>query len=130
MKIIETCPICGHDLVDLILTSNPPIPQKKCFNCGWRWTGEREGVVRVPFGRYACTNRIDEFTIRLNDYINTDVTMQINTLKLFPHLCKNCSEKLDVVFENFRETKINRIELIAKYRRLNQERREKLGTKG
>ena len=57
-------------------------------------------------------------------------TKQINTLNLFPHLCKNCSEKLDVVFENFRETKINKLELIAKYRRLNQERREKLGTKG
>ena len=45
MKIIETCPICGHDLVDLILTYNPPISKKKCFNCGW------------------------------NDYINTDATI-------------------------------------------------------
>lgn len=35
MKIIETCPICGHDLVDLILTYNPPISKMKCFNCGW-----------------------------------------------------------------------------------------------
>ena len=50
MKIIETCPICGHDLVDLILTYNPPISKKKCFNCGW------------------------------NDYINTDATMQEVTL--------------------------------------------------
>ena len=57
-------------------------------------------------------------------------TKQLNTRKIFKHLCKNCSEKLDVVFENFRETKINKLELIAKYRRLNQERREKLGTKG
>ena len=80
MKIIETCPICGHDLVDLILTSNPPIPQKKCFNCGWCWTGEREEVVRVPFGGYACTNRIDETSISLNDYINTDTTMPEVTL--------------------------------------------------
>lgn len=50
MKIIETCPICGHDLVDLILTYNPPISKKKCFNCGW------------------------------NDYINTDATMSEVTL--------------------------------------------------
>ena len=45
MKIIETCPICGHDLVDLVLTYNTPISKKKCFNCGW------------------------------NDYINTEATM-------------------------------------------------------
>ena len=50
MKIIETCPICGHDLVDLILAYNPPISKKKCFNCGW------------------------------NDYINTDATMPEVTL--------------------------------------------------
>ena len=50
MIVIETCPKCGHDLRDLILASNPPIPQKKCFGCGWSWTGEREEVIRVPFG--------------------------------------------------------------------------------
>lgn len=48
--IIETCPRCGHDLVDLMLTSNPPIPKKQCWSCGWSWTGEPEEVIRVPFG--------------------------------------------------------------------------------
>ena len=48
--IIETCPKCGHDLQDLVLASNPAIPQKKCFCCGWEWTGEPEQVLRVPFG--------------------------------------------------------------------------------
>lgn len=50
MIIIETCPECGHDLVDLVLTSYPPIPAKQCPRCGWHWVGEREEVVRVPFG--------------------------------------------------------------------------------
>lgn len=50
MIIIETCPVCGHDLTDLVLTTYPPIPQKQCFSCGWSWTGKREEVVRVPFG--------------------------------------------------------------------------------
>lgn len=50
MIIIETCPKCGHDLTDLVLATYPPIPQKKCFGCGWEWTGEREEIVRVPFG--------------------------------------------------------------------------------
>lgn len=48
--IIETCPKCGHDLHDLVIATNPPIPQKKCFGCGWEWTGEPEQVMRVPFG--------------------------------------------------------------------------------
>lgn len=49
MRIIETCPKCGHDLTDLVLTTYPPIPQKKCFNCGWEWTGKAEEVIRVSF---------------------------------------------------------------------------------
>lgn len=61
MIIIETCPECGHDLQDLVLTTYPPIPQKKCINCGWSWTGKREEVVRVPFAdnsvvESACEN--------------------------------------------------------------------------
>lgn len=48
--IIETCPKCGHDLQDLVLASYPPIPQKKCFGCGWEWTGQPEQIMRVPFG--------------------------------------------------------------------------------
>ena len=45
MVIIETCPKCGHDLTDLVICTYPPIPQKKCFNCGWSWEGEREEVI-------------------------------------------------------------------------------------
>lgn len=50
MIIIETCPKCGHDLHDVVLASNPPIPKKECFNCGWSWQGEPEQVMRIPFG--------------------------------------------------------------------------------
>ena len=48
--IIETCPKCGHDLHDLVIATNPPIPKKECFNCGWYWEGEPEQVIRRPFG--------------------------------------------------------------------------------
>ena len=66
MIIIETCPKCGHDLHDLVIATNPPIPQKKCFECGWEWTGEPEQVIRVPFGgnsfysdnKYALTGSV------------------------------------------------------------------------
>ena len=58
MIIIETCPECGHDLQDLVLTTYPPIPQKKCINCGWSWTGRQETkeVVRIPFGSNVLIN--------------------------------------------------------------------------
>lgn len=50
MGIIETCPKCGHDLVDEVICTNPPIPKKSCWNCGWHWEGEPEQVIRQPFG--------------------------------------------------------------------------------
>lgn len=75
MRIIETCPKCGGDLVDLVIATDPPIPQKKCFNCGWEWTGEREEVVRVPFGGNTYTNGTDTVTISSNDYIKAPVTI-------------------------------------------------------
>ncbi len=48
--IIETCPRCGHDLIKIMLTSNPPIHKKECWSCGWSWIGEPEKIERVPFG--------------------------------------------------------------------------------
>lgn len=46
---IETCPICGGDLMNFEIATYPPIPAKQCNRCGWRWEGEREQIVRVPF---------------------------------------------------------------------------------
>ena len=66
--IIETCPKCGHDLIDLILASNPPIPKKECWNCGWSWTGKPEEVVRVPFSGNSLI--IDDLVDVANDYLN------------------------------------------------------------
>ena len=48
--IIETCPKCGHDLMDEVICTYPPIPRKVCHNCGWSWEGQREEIIRVPFG--------------------------------------------------------------------------------
>ena len=72
MKIIETCPKCGHDLINIMLASNPPIPKKECWNCGWSWEGEPEKVIRIPFGG-------NDLNITkqpsLNDYINAPYTL-------------------------------------------------------
>ena len=48
--IIETCPECGHDLADMMFCSNPPIPEKYCMRCGWRFVGKPQKIVRIPFG--------------------------------------------------------------------------------
>ena len=49
MTIIETCPECGSDLHDIVLTSYPPKSGKQCLNCGWSYIYESDDVVRVPF---------------------------------------------------------------------------------
>ena len=49
MIIIPTCPKCGADLEDAVLTVNPPLPVKHCPRCGWKWIGESEQTIRIPF---------------------------------------------------------------------------------
>ena len=61
MIIIETCPICGEDLFECLLTSNPPTYQKYCYACGWSWTSKPEEVVRVPFGYNKLTRYVDGY---------------------------------------------------------------------
>lgn len=57
-------------------------------------------------------------------------TKKINTRKIYPYLCKDCAEKLDDLFEAYEARIGTRREIIERYRKLNQERREKIGTKG
>lgn len=47
--IVETCPKCGADLLNITIATYPPIPCKRCMNCGWRWEGAMPKIVRVPF---------------------------------------------------------------------------------
>ena len=62
MIIIETCPVCGHDLRDVMICTNPPIPRKECNYCGWSWEGKQEDVVRVPFGGYSDNTILNDLT--------------------------------------------------------------------
>lgn len=50
MKIIETCPRCGADLIDVVIAACPEIIRKECWSCGWASQGEKEEIVRIPFG--------------------------------------------------------------------------------
>lgn len=104
MIVIETCPKCGHDLIDTVICTYPPIPRKECPNCDWYWEGEREEIVRVPFGgnSYTTTATTNTSTITINardciDY--TDLTVAYvnngaidNKINNFAQpVCENCS---------------------------------------
>jgi len=65
--IIQTCPDCGADLEQQILTSNPPKRKVRCPMCGWEHT-ETEETIRIP---YVCEDR--------------------NMIGYVPPACKNCS---------------------------------------
>ena len=72
--IIETCPKCGHDLIDLVLTTYPPIPKKQCTFCDWSWTGQREDIIRVPFNSDTFElDAADNLKTNINDI--TDITL-------------------------------------------------------
>ena len=72
MIIIETCPKCGCDLIDLMIATYPPIPKKECPSCGWSWTGEPEQVMRVPFGGNSL--KCDKYP-SLNDYTSLNLVV-------------------------------------------------------
>lgn len=81
--IIETCPKCGHDLVDEVLCTYPPIPKKSCWSCGWSWTGEPEQVIRQPFGGnsfYPDNNHTLIGSKYDEKIVNTDYTKAIDNL--------------------------------------------------
>lgn len=96
MIVIETCPKCGHDLLDTVICTYPPIPRKECPNCDWYWEGEREEVMRVPFGGNSytttTTNTLQK-TIKLNDYtmINSDNLEDAAINNFAQSACVNCS---------------------------------------
>lgn len=81
MIIIETCPICGHDLINEVICTYPPIPRKYCPNCNWFWEGEREETIRVPFE----DNKHEKFDVDLKDLKDVSVNNFISSA------CDNCS---------------------------------------
>ena len=103
--IIETCPICGHDLMNEIICTYPPIPRKSCSHCGWSWTGEseREEVIRIPFGGNA-NNRITVTTLNGNANNKTIVEtsndyLSINNLNNYHLIDEDCNGSLIVNLE-------------------------------
>lgn len=49
MRVVEVCPECGADILYLEICTYPPIPVRQCTKCSWRWEGQAEETLRVPF---------------------------------------------------------------------------------
>lgn len=57
-------------------------------------------------------------------------TKQLNTRKIFKHLCKNCADKLDMVIKLTEDATRERCQDFGHWKKINKARREQLGTKG
>lgn len=82
--IINTCPKCGSDLMDVILTTYPPIHEKHCYRCGWSWTDRSEGITRVPFIPFDEGNKHKTYTSGHAPIAPVDITYKSSP-------CANCS---------------------------------------
>lgn len=74
-------------------------------------------------------NRPLEFNLERKSYVLYH-TKQINTRDLLPHLCRSCAEKLDDILLESKTRWMSQAEIADRVTKINQERREKLGTKG
>lgn len=85
MQIIYTCPKCGHDLEEIILTSNPPQHEKRCSNCGWHHIIEekQDFFIRIPY------------TEREKNIVDLDngwsITTNDTNITNIPSGCRSCS---------------------------------------
>ena len=65
-----------------------------------------------------------------NDNTTIFRTKEIDTKKLFPHLCKNCADKLDKTMLLCKKRWLEEGDAVAEIAKRNAERRELLRTKG
>jgi hypothetical protein len=57
-------------------------------------------------------------------------TKEWNTRKLFPHLCESCAGKIDLVIAKFKDEVAVEALINERNRKINEERKKRLGTKG
>ena len=60
----------------------------------------------------------------------TNRTKEIDTRKLYPHLCERCATKIDEAVRFDRKNRKTKSEIAERFAKINAERRERLGMKG
>lgn len=64
------------------------------------------------------------------EYSETSRTKEVKTSDIFPHLCENCAKKIDMVLRKYKDSVTKEHILAEQYARLNDERRQQMGSKG
>lgn len=64
------------------------------------------------------------------DHIDNYRTHELYTRQLFPHLCRDCANKLDCVLSFAKDEWLKQIDILDRNSRINAARKELLGTKG
>ena len=72
-----------------------------------------------------CRDQSKEVTV-----VGLSRTKEWDTRSLFPHLCKGCAAKIDLALAAQKNGLDTRRILLERFREINEERKEKLGTKG
>lgn len=57
-------------------------------------------------------------------------TKECNTRTLFPHLCEDCALKIDSAVAKFKEDTLKQIDISTRNNKINEARKELLGTRG
>ena len=118
--IIETCPKCGHDLINEMICTYPPIPRKSCPSCGWSWEGEQEEVVRIPFGGNSYTefaesdlNTVTRLEATTPAYSNSTNNV-IAAMETFIKTIEEHSNKLNEKLEEY-DNKLGNVDLMGDF---------------
>ena len=82
-----------------VICTYPPIPRKSCPSCGWSWEGEREEVIRVPFGGNCLEMENDNGY--LNDFLKMGYSEEDS--KILADLAVNNPEAFKVIVNTVKE---------------------------
>lgn len=72
-----------------------------------------------------CRDNSKEVTV-----VGLSCTKEWDTRSLFPHLCEGCAAKIDLALAAQKNGLSTRAILLEKFRAINEERKERLGTNG
>lgn len=63
-------------------------------------------------------------------FVRDKHTLEVNTTKLFPHLCERCASKIDMAVLLAKQEWLKQVDISDRNSRINTLRRNALGTKG
>ena len=82
MRVIYTCPKCGHDLTEYV-TELGEVYRVACDECGWSEDDKKELIVRIPWGG---NKYVPNTYTPIKDYMIRDYNV--------PEACRTCSNHL------------------------------------